>query len=89
MFAKIRWHKSSGSHIQIKTWYKVTDKDKTKDQHKNGLVYYSKCPKPIGKNYLRKTGRKIIGKLADHCDKDKQSQLIKQALNSNHRIVLG
>ena len=45
-------------------------KDKTKDQHKNDIVYYSKCLEPTcNDDYLGKTGRRIIEKSADPCVK--------------------
>ena len=59
----------------------------TKDQHKYDHVYYSKCPEPIyNEDYLVKTGR-IIERSADHCDKDKQSHLLRHLLNNNHKTV--
>ena len=52
---------------------KLQIKDKTKDQHKHGLVYYSKCPEPTcNENYLGETGRRIIERSTDHCGKYKQ-----------------
>ena len=62
--------------------------DKTKDQHKHDLVYYSKCPEPTcNEAYLGETGRRIIERSADHCGKDKQPHLLRHALNSNHKTV--
>ena len=50
---------------------KLHIKDKTKDQHKHDLAYYSKCPEPnCNEDYLGKTGRRIIERSADHCEKD-------------------
>ena len=67
---------------------KFQNKDKTKDQHKHDLVYYSKCPEPIcNQDYLGKTGRRIIERSAYHCGKDKQSHLLRHALNNNHKTV--
>ena len=62
---------------------------KIKDQHKHDLVYYSRCPEPTCKeeDYLVETGRSIIERSADHCGKDKQSHLLRHALNSNHKTV--
>ena len=38
---------------------KLQIKDKTKDQHKHNLVYYSKCPEPnCNEDYLGKTGKR-------------------------------
>ena len=40
---------------------KFQNKDKTKDQHKHNLVYYSKCSEPTcNEDDLGKTGRRII-----------------------------
>ena len=67
---------------------KLQIKDKTKDQHKHDLAYYSKCPEPTcNEDYLRETGKRIIERSADHCGKDKQSHLLRHALNNNHKIV--
>ena len=67
---------------------KLQIKNKTKDQHKHDLVYYSKYPEPTcHEDYLGETGRRIIERSADHCGKDKQSHLLRHALNNNHKIV--
>ena len=67
---------------------KFQNEDKTKDQHKHDLVYYSKCPEPTcNEDYLGETGRRIIERSADHCGKDKQSHLLRHALNNNHKTV--
>ena len=59
--------------------------DKTKDQRKHDLVYYSKCPeRTCHEDYLGETGRRITGKSADHCGKDKQLHLLRHALNNNN-----
>ena len=72
--------KKLGTKIQIK--------NKTKDQHKLDLVYYSKCPEPTcNEDYLGATGRRIIERSADHCRKDKQSHLLRHALNKYHKAV--
>ena len=64
---------------------KLQIKDKTKDQHKHELVYYSKCPEQTcNEDYLGETGRRIIERSADHCSKDKQSHLLRHALNRNY-----
>ena len=67
---------------------KLQINDKTKDQHKHDLVYYSNCPKPTcNEDYLGETGRRIIERSADHCGKEKQSHLLRHALNNNHKTV--
>ena len=63
-------------------------KDRTKDQHKYDLVYYRKCLEPTcSEDYLGETGRRITERSADHCGKDKQSHLLRHALNNNHKTV--
>ena len=63
-------------------------KDKTKDQHKYDLVYYSKCQEPtFNKDYLGETRRRIIERLVGHCNEDKQSYPLRHALNNNHKTV--
>ena len=72
--------KKLGTKFQIK--------DNTSDQHKHDLVYYSKCPEPTCKeDYLGETGRRIIERSGDYCGKDKQSHLLRHALNNNHKTV--
>ena len=67
---------------------KLQIKDKTKDQHKHDLAYYSKCPETTcNEDYLGKTRKKIIERSADHCQKDKQLHLLRHALHSNHKTV--
>ena len=67
---------------------KLQIKDNTKDQHKHDLIYYSKCPEPTcNEDYLSETGRRNIKRSADYCSKDKQSHLLRHALNNNHKTV--
>ena len=52
------------------------------------LFYYSNCPEPTcNEDYLGETGRRIIERSADHCGKEKQSHLLRHALNNNHKTV--
>ena len=63
-------------------------KDLTKNQYEHNLIYYSKCPESnYDKDYLGETARIIIERVADHCGKDKQSDLLKHALSSNDPIA--
>ena len=72
--------KKLGTKFQIK--------DNTSDQHKHDLVYYSKFPEPTCKeDYLGETGRRIIERSGGSCGKDKQSHLLRHALNNNHKTV--
>ena len=62
--------------------------DLTKNQHEHDLIYYSKCPEQnCDKDYLGETGGRRIEGAADHCEKDKQSHLLKHALISKHPVV--
>ena len=80
--------KTRGTYTGQKHGTKFQIKDKTKGQHKHDLVYYSNCPEPTyNEDYLGKTGRRIIERSADHCGKDKQSHLLRTALNNNHKTV--
>ena len=52
------------------------------------LFHYSNCPEPTcNEDYLGETGRRIIERSADHCGKEKQSHLLRHALNNNHKTV--
>ena len=60
-------------------------KDKINKKHKHNLIYYTKCPEVFcTEDYLGETGCRIIGWVADHTGKDKQSHLLKHALTQNH-----
>ena len=71
------WHNYANTRVTRKdqklgTIFQINDK--TKDQHRHDLVYYSKYLEPTcNKDYLGETERRIIGRSADHCGKDKQS----------------
>ena len=49
-------------------------------------IKYKKIIKIIYRDYLVKIGRTINERSADHC-KDKQSHLLRHALNNNHKTV--
>ena len=51
-------------------------------------MIYSKCPEQTcNEDYLGETGKRIIERSADHSGKDKQSHLLRHALNRNHKTV--
>ena len=76
------------THTSRKLGTNFLIKDLTKNQHKHELIYYTKCPEPnFTEDYLDKTGRRIIERTADYCEKDKQSHLLKHALISNHAVI--
>ena len=67
---------------------KFQTKDLTKNQRKHDLIFYSKYPEPnCNEDYLGETGRRRIERTADHCRKDKQSHLLKDALISNETVA--
>ena len=80
--------KTRGTYTGLKIGKKFQIKDKTEDQHKDDLAYYSKCPEwTCNEGYLGETGRRINERSADHCRRDKQSHLLRDALNNNHKTV--
>ena len=51
-------------------------KDKTDFQHSNNVVYHSKCPsKGCHENYIGETNRRIVERIQDHKNRDKNSHL--------------
>ena len=59
-----------------------------KNKPEYDLINYSQCAESnCDKDYLGETGRVIIERAANHCEKDKQSHLLKHALISNHPVV--
>ena len=75
--------KTRVTYTNQKLGTKFQIKDETKEQHKHGFVYYSKCPELTCKeDYLGETGERIIERSADNCGKDKQSHLLIHALNT-------
>ena len=46
------------------------------------------CPELTSNDfYLEETGRRTNKRLADHCDNDKESHLLRYSFNSNHKLV--
>ena len=67
---------------------KIQIKDLTKNRHEHDYIYYSKCLEPnCDKDYLGETRRRMIERAAGHCGKDRQSDLLKHAIFSNHPVV--
>ena len=61
-------------------------KDKTRFNHQNNLVYYSKCPdKTCNEDYVGETDRKIEERIMDHNKRDKNSHLLKHSREKNHQ----
>ena len=63
--------KTGVTHTGQKLDTKFQIKDKTKDYHKDDLVYYSKCPEStINEDFIGETGRRIIQREANSCMKN-------------------
>ena len=63
-------------------------KDKTDFQHKNNVVYHSKCPSEgCHENYIGETNRRIVERIQDHNNTDKFSHLLKHARKKGHTHV--
>ena len=74
--------KKLGSKFQLK--------DKTRFNHQNNLVYYSKCPsKTCNKDYVGETDRRVEEGIVDHNKRDKNSHLLKHSRGKNHQHVWG
>ena len=64
---------------------KVPVKDKTDFQHKNNVVYHSKCPSQgCHENYIKETNRRITKRIQDHNNRGKKSHLLKHAREKGH-----
>ena len=51
-------------------------------------LYDSKYTEPTcNEDHWEETGRRIKERSTDHCGKDKQSHLLRDVLNSNHKTV--
>ena len=63
-------------------------KDKTRFNHRNNLVYYSKCPnKTCNEDYVGETDRRNEERIMDHNKRDKNSHLLKHSREKNHQHV--
>ena len=76
------------SYKSTKLSIKFPVKDKTDFQHKNNVVYPSKCrSEGCCENYIRETNRRIVERIQDHNDRDKNSHLLKHAREKGHTHV--
>ena len=76
------------SYKSTKLSTKFPVKDKTDFQHKNNLVYHSKCPSQrYRENYIGETNRRIVERIQDHNNRDKNSHLLKHAREKGHTHV--
>ena len=62
------------SYKSTKLLTKFPVKNKTNFQHKNNIVYHSKCPSEgCHENYIGETNRRTVEKIQDHNNRDKNS----------------
>ena len=75
------------SYKSTKLSTKFPVKDKTDFQQKNNVVYLSRCPSEgCHENYIGETNRRILERIQDHNNRDKNSYLLKHALeNANFK----
>ena len=67
---------TSYKSTQLSTKFPV--KDKTDFQHKNNVVYHSKCPSEGCREnyYIGETNKRIVDRIQDHNNRDKNSHLL-------------
>ena len=76
------------SYISTKLSTKFPVKDKTDFQHKNDVVHHSKCQSEgCHENYIEKPNRRIVERIQDHNNRDKNSHLLKHAREKGHTYV--
>ena len=73
------------SYKSTKLSTKFPVKDKTDFQHQNKVVYHSIYPsQECHENYIGEANRRIVERIQDHNNKDKNSQLLKYAREKGH-----
>ena len=97
LLSKMKKHLNKLLPIKVKTTitYKVKKlgtkyqlKNKTKFNHQNNLVYYSKClDKTCNKDYVAEKDRRIEERIMDHNKRDKNSHLLQHFCKRNHPHV--
>ena len=97
LLSKMKKHLNKSLPTEVKTTVtyqskklgtKFQLKDKTRFNHQNNLVYYSKCPdKTCNEDYVGETDRKIEERIMDHNKRDKNSHLLKHSREKNHQHV--
>ena len=76
------------SYKSTKLSTKFPVKDKTDFQHKNNVVYHSKCPSEgCHENYIGETNRRIVERIQDYNNRDKNSHLLKHAREKGHTHI--
>ena len=63
-------------------------KDGTKFEHRDNIVYFSRCPNvTCNKTYVGETNRRIKERIIDHNKRDKNLHLLKHAREIEHTRV--
>ena len=63
-------------------------KDQTKEDHQHDVIYYAKCSEErCTEDYTGERGRRLIERVKDHSSKDLKSYLIKDSVETNHKMV--
>ena len=63
-------------------------KDDTNKQHKQDLVYFSRCPSTdCTDSYIGETTRRLSERVMDHAGRDTKSHIVRHCSNSNHGTV--
>ena len=76
------------SYKSTKLSTKFLVKDKTDFQHKNIVVYHSKCPSQgCHENYIWEMNRRIVWTIQDRNNRDKNLHLLKHAHEKGHNDV--
>ena len=76
------------SYKNTKLSTKFPVKDKTDFQHKNNIVYHSKCPIQVcHENYIGEMNRHIVERVHNHNNRDQNSSLLKHAREKHHTHV--
>ena len=76
------------SYKNTKLSTKFPVKDKTDFQHKNNIVYHSKCPiQGCHENYIGEMNRHIVERVHNHNNRDQNSNLLKHAHEKHHTPV--
>ena len=97
LLSKMKKHLNKSLPTEVKTTVtyqskklgtKFQLKDKTRFNHRNNLVYYSKCPnKTCNEDYVGETDRRNEERIMDHNKRDKNSHLLKHSREKNHQHV--
>ena len=97
LLSKMKKHLNKSLPTEVKTTVtykskklgtKFQLKDKTRFNHQDNLVYYSKCPnETCNEDSVGETDRRIEERIIDHNKRDKNSHLFKHSREKNHQHV--